>query len=191
MKECDKVKRKTRIIKIWVPRENNFVCGECGARGDCGENEAYAMENNLPFYWDDGEDCIMCRNAHKLTTKEELEKQIPVKEIQQYGFWLRFVSEHFIPCDKCQDKLHEKLMNSQVAFYNNLYITLEKLKKGWQFILGFVQCGSLSKGEDWIPCDKCQKELQEIWEDKELHIGNDVKPMVELWRKWEIVDEKE
>lgn len=103
---------------------------------------------------------------------------------QEYGFWLRgFASEHFIPCEKCQDKLHEMMMTMTVAFYTQECITIETVEANgkivWQFLLRFLT----SNKQVFRPCEECQKKLQKIWETKELHIGNENKPSVELWRK--------
>jgi len=112
---------------------------------------------------------------------------------QQYGFWLRgFTSEHFIPCEQCQDILHEMMMTKKIAFVTQECITLETLKKKgkleWQFLLRFIACGSMSDGEVFKPCDKCQETIQNIWENKELHIGSENKPPVELWRRTQSID---
>jgi len=58
------------------------------------------------------------------------------KKVQCVGFWLRFVSEHFIPCKECQKKL-----------------------------------------------------LRIIRQASELHLGNDNKPPIELYKKYEIDDD--
>lgn len=186
------MKRKTRVRTVSVPKEDGFICSKCGAKGDCGDS----IKDKTPFYWDEKEKNIICKKCgRQLCKKSELEDELEVPEIQLYGFWLRFASEHFIPCEKCQDKLHKMLMSRQVAFYEPECITLELLEKKkkpvWQFLLRFIQCGALSNGEVFRPCDECQKELTTIWTTKKLHIGNDIKPMVELWRKWDIVDEPE
>ena len=36
-----------------------------------------------------------------------------------YSFYLRFLGEHFIPCDSCQDELHEFLYNSSKFIVGN------------------------------------------------------------------------
>lgn len=110
---------------------------------------------------------------------------------QQYGFWLRgFTSEHFIPCEKCQDELHEMLMTRkntqtvQIFFYEQSSIMLTMLSDEWQFQLDFLSAPNIFK-----PCGECQKKLQDIWENKELHIGSEVKPPIELWRRMQTVEE--
>jgi len=199
MKECDNMKRKIRTRKMWVPKENGFICGKCGAKGDCTDYKAEAVKGNIPFYWNEkaGEHgkivCIKCN--HWLETKEELEDLIDYKEIQRYGFWLRFASTHFIPCDECQDKLHEALMTSRIKINRTDSLSLTRGDgEVWQFSLSLVfsMLGKYPKYKAsllFIPCEECQKELQKIWENKELHIGNDVKPMVELWRTWEMIED--
>jgi len=109
---------------------------------------------------------------------------------QRYGFWLRFLSEHFIPCEECQDKLHELINTNEVDFhkeYNSitLIISEKENKLKARFKLGFLWRDSI-----FTPCKLCQKKIVELWQTNELHIGNDIKPMVELWRDWADVEEK-
>jgi len=176
--------RKTRVRTISVPREDGFICSTCGAKGDCSDS----IKDKTPFYWDKDEKKIICKKCdRRLCKKSELEEELEIPEIQQYGFWLRFASEHLIPCEKCQDRLHEKLMKTSLFLGGQQSIVLYKEKHRhinmrWRFHLEFLKATYV----DFVPCDKCQKRLQEIWDTKELHIGNDMKPMVELWRKWEI-----
>lgn len=124
-----------RLKTISVSKEDGFVCGKCGAKGNCDDSKELAIKNKKAMYWDEkaGEYgkivCLKC--GHLLETKEELEMELKVIEIQQYGFWLRLLSEHFRPCPSCQEKLHKLLLS------------------------------------------------------KEMHIGNEEKPPIELWRLWE------
>jgi len=117
--------RLIRTKTISVPKESGFICGKCGATGDCADDREHALNCpnkgqagfNFAFYWDKdaGEHgkivCIKCN--HWLETKKELETEIKVKEIQQYGFWLRFLSEHFIPCTNCQERIHELILQKE------------------------------------------------------------------------------
>ena len=84
------------------------------------------------------------------------------------------------------------MITRKVAFHTQDCITIETLrKKGkleWQFLLRFIACGSMSDGEVFKPCDKCQETIQYIWENSELHIGKEEKPPVELWRKMDQVE---
>jgi len=197
MKECDKVKRKTRIRTEWIPRENNFICSDCNSKGGCGDNKQNAIKNKLPFFWDERYKKIVCLCGHWLESKEELEEQVDIKEIQQYGFWLRFMSEHFIPCDKCQERLNNVLTlqtKMMLDFDNPCCITLRAYKceqnslPEFTFILSFVSPTTTTSYRFHV-CDDCQGKLWHLFSKKELHIGNDTKPLVELWRKWEIIDD--
>lgn len=186
MKECDKVRRKIRTKDMWLPREDGFICGRCNAKGDCVDSLEYDLETTI-FYWDDKEQKIICRKCGKwLTDKTELEEKVKIREIQTYGFWLRFASEHFIPCNKCQDKLHNILTKNKMTFLNSKCITMMEFpkKKHWIFILWFLETS-----QSFTPCKKCQPKILKKIDEKELHIGSDGKPLVELWRKWDIIDE--
>jgi len=190
-----KTKRKIRKRTISIPREDGFICGNCGSKGQCGDSMSGSSDK---FYWDEDEKKIICKKCgRRLTTKKELEEDIIITEIQQYGFWLRFASEHFIPCSKCQDELHEMMMTEAVAMNNQGNITIESLRMKpmigdvqpriiWCLVLRFLTCRMPDK--IFRPCGKCQKRIQKIWANKELHIGNETKPMVELWRKWDDIE---
>lgn len=189
------MKRQIRTRKIWLVREENFICGTCKAKGGCSDEK----NSTEPFFWDENARKITCvKCGHQLTTKQELEEQVEIKEIQQYGFWLRFMSKHFIPCDKCQEKLNEILTlqtGMPLEFGNPLCVSLYvyKIKKdvvGFYFVLSFVS-PTPTTSYHFVPCNDCQGKLRKLFIEKELHIGNEIKPMIELWRKWEIVDEKE
>ena len=129
----------------------------------------------------------MCICGHWLGENDELYDYPEITEIQRYGFWLRFASEHHIPCDECQEKLHKMLTTSRLAFYISNCITLEEYpKKGdWRFLLRFLPNGE----QTFTPCKNCQRYILKNIDKKELHIGTDEKPLVELWRQWEIKDE--
>lgn len=184
MKIDNTIKRRLRVRKEWLVKEE-FSCVKCGAK----DKDISWNDKNSDHPAGQPEEVLFClKCGHKLTKKEELEEEIIFKEIQQYGFWLRgLMSEHFIPCEKCQDRLHEMMMTMTVAFYTQDCITIETLKKKdelvWQFRLRFLTCGGLSDKEVFKPCEKCQKKLRKLWEIKNLHIGSEIKPPVELWRK--------
>lgn len=113
---------------------------------------------------------------------------------QQYGFWLRgFVSEHFIPCEKCQDRLHAILF--EASSWNTTcppieltvkFVDKEK-KERVGFALKFVWKYMTIREGGWTPtfypCKKCAEKLKTTLLEKELHIGSEVKPPVELWRR--------
>lgn len=119
---------------------------------------------------------------------------------QQYGFWLRgFVSEHFIPCEKCQDELHNLLFNKtewmtvpvekepvelEVKFREKHYRNEEIVRFTLNFVFyynkSYREGGYIQKFE---PCDNCIAKLKKVMLVKELHIGSEIKPQIELWRK--------
>lgn len=179
------MKRKTRTRYIWCAKEDGFICGKCGAIGGCGDDK----NTKEKMFWDKDEEKITCKCGHQLTTKNELEKKLKIREIHNYGFWLRFASAHFNLCEQCQDNLHNLLMGSNLKFYDSNCITLTKRNGEWVFRLNFVRCQNLLNTKAFTVCKNCQFELGEIMIYNELHIGNDTKPMIELWRRWQIIDE--
>lgn len=184
---------------MWLPRENNFYCINCKAKGGCSDEKG----SKEPFFWDENAQKITCVNcSRQLTRRRELEEKVKIKEIHQYGFWLRFMSEHFIPCDKCQEELNEVLTLQHSSFKKGmtldfsspLCVSLHAFKSRrdlpeFRFTLSFVS-PTQTTSYHFAPCNDCQGKLWHIFSKKELHIGNENKPLVELWRKWEIVDEK-
>lgn len=190
---------RTRKRNISVPREDNFVCRVCKAKGNCSDEK----NSNEPFFWDEDAKKITCAKCgNQLTTKAELEETIIADEVQMYGFWLRFISEHFIPCKRCQKTLDTIFSISNVDKNHRVHsiklqspqcITLdisrnERDLEEFTFNLGFIKENPLLSYE-FTPCDKCQGKLLRLFNTKEIHIGNDSKPLVELWRKWEDIDE--
>ena len=206
----DVVERKIRTRSIEVPKEKDYVCGKCSAKGDCADSYADAHKKHMVFYWDEtqGEHgkiiCVKC--GHWLETKEELYENLPVKEIQQYGFWIRFAKEHFIPCDICQDELHNLLFDKtiwttipedkemiklEIRFAEDKYRVDQKTEFKLNFVFKLDQ--SYRTGgyvATFRICGDCQHKLEEILLDEELCIGNkDTEPAIELWRKWEYMEE--
>ena len=106
MKVGTSIKRRTRVRKVWVAKEE-FACKKCGAE-------------DIDIGYEEKEKILYCKKCgHKLTEKEELEEELIFNEIQQYGFWIRFVKEHFVPCKKCQDKLHISLFRNGTWYIND------------------------------------------------------------------------
>jgi len=127
--------REIRERTIEVVKEEGFICGKCGAKSEqLADSRDDASIKGIDLYWDEKEQVIACRKCgHQLTSKKELYNYPKIKEIQQYGFWLRFLSEQFIPCPACQNRIHKLIIS------------------------------------------------------KEMHIGSEDKPPVELWRRWEMI----
>ena len=130
--EGDKMLERKR--KLEVPKEENFTCKKCGKTTmKMADNRDDAIIKKVNIYYDEKQGKILCTCGHWLGEQEELYNYPEITEIQQYGFWLRFLSEHFIPCVNCQGKIHKLVVS------------------------------------------------------KEMHIGSEDKPPVELWRRWEII----
>lgn len=125
--------------------------------------------------------------------REECKENFPdnpcdCKEVLTYGFFLRFAKESYIPCPKCQGRLHELLMQNNwdisatvsVGFYYSPSLSREVIK----FRMFFLPEGLMEKY--WTPCDNCQKYLLNIVRKSELILGHKeyTNPPVELWRKW-------
>jgi len=54
------------------------------------------------------------------------------ERVENYGFWLRFISEWFHPCDKCQQELSNLLINAnQMIIGNKDYAQPIELKRGF------------------------------------------------------------
>lgn len=197
-------KLRTRKRTISVPREENFVCRICKAKGNCSDEK----NNKDPFFWNKDEGkitCVECGN--QLETKEELKEDLLITEIQQYGFWIRFLSEHFIPCKECQEKLDKLLYEKTIWRTLNpdqplitMEIRFAEVEYDWQkddilkFDLNFVfrLDKSYKEGgytETFVPCKRCVEEFKKLMINKEFHIGNDNKPLIEFWRSWEYLEE--
>jgi len=180
------LKRKTRKRTQWFPKEDGYICGTCKAKGDCSDEK----NSTEPFFWDEEAKKITCvKCGHQLTTKEELEDKFIVEEIQRYGFWLRFASEHFIPCKNCQEVLHKALFRRKATWYINDDKMGVDLAISTYGNICYFSFRWIEPALYFTPCDNCIRKLRGIIKDKELHIGNDVKPPVELWRKWEHIEE--
>ena len=41
------------------------------------------------------------------------------ERVENYGFWLRFISEWFHPCDKCQQNLSDLILNAKQMIIGN------------------------------------------------------------------------
>ena len=112
------------------------------------------------------------------------------EEILTYGFYLRFAQKSYIPCPKCQKRLHEKLMKYKWSLQNNENIKLiyqptlnNKSSVSFEFLfLSAIQPTIVGL----IPCDNCQPYLLKIIRKSGLILGNRdyTDPPVELWRKW-------
>lgn len=183
---------RTRKRKEWFPKDCDFVCGKCGAKGDCGDRNS-----KDPIFWDEDEEKITCRKCgHQLTSKKELQEKLTIEEVQLYGFWLRFLSEHFIPCKQCQKrlgKIFDLLTKMSIDFCNPCCVRLRAYKNAndqpeFYFAMAFINPTELTSYK-FEPCEDCQGKLWKLYSKKEMHIGNDEKPLVELWRKWHHIDE--
>jgi len=182
-----------RTRKVWVYRDEKFWCSVCKAEGKLSDEK----KSTDPFFWDEDAEKITCvKCGHQLTSKKELEEEVEIKETQEYGLYLRFVSERFNPCKVCQEAIHKQFKTHpyrlDYGYIKNQQII--DLLRGWKESGGrwTLRLRFLNSAEDIEFCKECSKRLDmTIYEAKELHIGNDVKPMVELWRKWEIVDEED
>lgn len=168
-----RIKRRRRIRKEWIIKEE-FSCKKCGAGNDDIE-------------WNEKKQVLFCKKCgHELRAKNELEEQVDFKEIQTYGFWIRFIKEHFIPCDKCQDRLHRLLYRSGTWYINdgNMGVDLAIFGGQCYFSVRWMQ-----KAVYFTPCPECAKKLKELVLYKKLCIGNkETEPAIELWRKWELIE---
>jgi hypothetical protein len=56
------------------------------------------------------------------------------KEKRYYGFWLRFASAHFVPCEKCQEKLEKILENAEFHLGNKDFEPSVEFYQRWDVI---------------------------------------------------------
>ena len=179
------MKRKTRVRTEWLPKEDGFVCGKCKRTGDCAGDMLELVNSDAQFYWDEEQEKIICKCEHKLTTKEELEEPVEFKEIQEYGFWIRFISDHFNPCYKCQDAIHTVLTKSGAWYIIDNKMDVNLTIFGDQCYFTFKW---LTINTRFTPCPDCIKKLQTKIRTNELHMYNDTKPIIELWRRWDLIE---
>jgi len=116
-------------------------------------------------------------------------------EILTYGFFLRFAKTNYIPCPKCQGRLHEDLMGKKwiisslpliTLIYNPTKIQSKYVSFGLKFLSAHGDNPPTNGSIVWAPCDICQHYLLKIISKSELILGNKdyTDPPVELWRKW-------
>lgn len=112
----------------------------------------------------------------------------------QYGFYMRIIHDHFIPCEKCQEKL-EKILVGKIRQWNiedkPLRVELDYFGPKWRFRFPWIRTGQEIKDVNVvILCKECSKVLEEgIVNADEWTIGNkDYEPAIELWRRWDIDD---
>jgi len=115
-----------------------------------------------------------------------------IVEFLKYGFWLRFISEHFVPCTLCQEKLDELLRSNDWEISpETMNVVLSIKKESAVFYLKWIDncC--------YVPCSECQKKIINLIRNisrqdaSNLHIGNkDYQPPIELWIDW-VMDEEE
>lgn len=107
-------------------------------------------------------------------------------DVLRYGFFLRFIHDHFMPCDKCQDEL-EKILVGKIQDWcidEPLRVELDYYINVWRFTFPWI-CREVV-----LLCKKCSKVLEDGIKDADIWtIGNkDYEPTIELWRKWDTSD---
>lgn len=185
---------RRRLRASWLDKEK-FSCPKCkNTDDDIGWNDKHSIHPR-----DEPEEVLFCKTCkYKLTEKKDLQELINFAEKIQIGFFLRFAGKHFNPCEKCQEEIDDIVLENLADIGNNNCVNLDqilisrnsktnKVRKLWIFGFYFLQ-DILSNEEyshlDFRPCDDCQKKLDKLWENSEIHIGNETKPMVEFWRRW-------
>lgn len=113
--------------------------------------------------------------------------KVKFRKVEQWAFYLRFVSQWFTPCIKDQLKLKELIFNTELKLsINSTTITFAQVitsnKIQYQFIMPFI---STLPFYEFTPCLDCQKQLSQILNESTLlTIGNkDYEHPVELNRK--------
>lgn len=180
---------KERIRRSWLTKDE-FSCSKCNASGkDIGWND-----RNSKHPKGQPEDVLFCKKCgHELREKEELEELVAFVEYREFGFYLRFASGHFIPCRKCQEDLDKAFNTKGLRISAKNTLILERNDGEYTFVCAFIRAFPRRPKVGaylLVPCKKCQKVLEGVIENKELHLGNDVKPPVEFWAKWKINNKK-
>lgn len=98
------------------------------------------------------------------------------RKLEQYSFYLRFLSRWFIPCQKDQTILKEHFLNAELNISQqtatiNFYQNIRNNKLYYSFNMRFI--GKVLTWE-FRPCQKCQKEIRKSMEEAEsVTIGNE------------------
>jgi len=181
---------RRRIRSTWLTRDD-FVCGECGAKGDdIGWNDRGSRHPK-----GEPEDVLFCKKCgHELTSKDELEEQVNFVEKIEAGFFLRFFGKEFKLCEECQEILDKRVLEGFAELGNQHCINLRQVLHRnepnidvtlWEFHMYFTRYSQAEYSHEvFTPCQKCQKQLYYMWNNYEMHIGNDTKPMIEFYRRW-------
>ena len=70
----------------------------------------------------------------------------------RYRFYLRFIGEHFVPCDECQQKLHKLITESDKLILGNKdYTPPIELSRQWEI-----------DDSSWVELERRKPTLQEF-----------------------------
>lgn len=176
--------RKIKMLKSEYHKEENFECPKCGKKTkELGKDLNEGMQLKK-IYYNASTKKIICYNCGYVFQKEDLIEEYIHEEIETFGFYLRFLNSRFVPCEECQDKIKKMLMEiKQFRFDEKTTIIAEVLDwVKWKFNICYYD----KYGISYYPCEKCNKKLNEIFENSDLRIGNNVKDLVEFYRIWEL-----
>ena len=177
-----KIKRKEEeYIK-----EENFVCPKCGVKTKELGNDLNEGMQLKKIYYNDTIDKVVCYNCGYLFQHKDLVEKYFIEEIETFGFYLRFLGSHFVPCNECQDKIKKMLMEIKQFRFDEKTTVIAEVENWikWKFCICYYDNDKY--GISYYPCEKCNKKLNEIFENSELHIGNNIKDLVEFYRIWEL-----
>lgn len=130
--------------------------------------------------------CFRCKETFPKTYEAYFVK------VRQYGFYIRIIHNHFIPCDKCQDEFEKVLVEGIKNWYIEegmpLKVELDHFINQWRFRFRWIGISQRTDTDVVLLCKECSKNLElGIVDAHEWTIGNkDYEPAIELWRKWDL-----
>ncbi len=113
--------------------------------------------------------------------------EVKYRKVEQWAFYLRFISGWYHPCFKCQKRLKELVLNAQLRVsVESARVDFAQIVKAnkieYRFVLPFI---SALPWYEFKPCPECQKGIADLIKNATvLTIGNkDYEHPVELSRK--------
>lgn len=178
--------RNIRSKEGTYSKQENFECPRCGTKTKelgIDLNEGIQLKK---IYYNNMIDKIVCYNCDYRFQDKDLIEKYSFEEIETFGFYLRFLSSHFVPCEECQDKIKKMLMDIKQFRFDEKTTVIAEVENWniWKFQICYNDNDKY--GISYYPCEKCNNKLNEIFENSELHIGNNIKDLVEFYRVWEL-----
>lgn len=175
--------RNIRIKELKYNKEENFKCPKCGTKT---EELAFNLNEGMQLkkiYYNDRTNKVICYNCGYTFQDKDLIEKENIEEIETFGFYLRFISDNFIPCNECQEKIKKTFTEIETLAFNDKISIIAEITqwKNWKFYIYHGRFEHL-----YYPCQKCNNKLNEKFNNSELHLGNNIKDLVEFYRIWEL-----